>query len=120
MARPTSPTASRLSFARASAAALLLAAFGASQARADDIGDCERHFVQAARKQGWQVRAFVIERGDSLTVNRFDGQVGSQRVSTEYMGFARLTEQGGSRRATFVCLHEGAGRRAVYVGVLPP
>jgi hypothetical protein len=105
---------------RTLAAALLLALAGATPAFADDVGDCERHFIQFARKQGWQVSAFVIDRGASLVVNRFDDQVGSQRVSTEYMGHARLSDSAGARRAGFICLHAGAGRRAVYVGVLPP
>jgi hypothetical protein len=100
------------------AVAAVIAATAA--ASADAIGDCERHLVETARKQGWTIQSFVIERGASLTVNRFDDQVGSQRVSTEYMGFARLADASGSRRAAFVCLHAGAGRRAVYVGVLPP
>jgi hypothetical protein len=88
-------------------------------ASADGVGDCERHLVQTARKQGWTIRSFVIDRGPSLVVNRYDDQVGSQRVATEYMGFARLAEASGSRRAAFVCLHAGEGRGAVYVGVLP-
>lgn len=81
------------------------------------MGDCEKLAVAFSRKHGGMISAARIERGDSLAINRFDDRVGSQRVSTEYVGFVRITEQGASRRLRFICLHEGSIGSAVYFGL---
>ena len=83
----------------------------------EELGDCEKLAVAFSRKHGGMISAARIERGDSLAINRFDDKVGSQRVSTEYVGFVRITEQGASRRLRFICLHEGGIGSAVYFGL---
>ena len=84
----------------------------------EELGDCEKLAVAFSRKHGGMISAARIERGDSLAINRFDDKVGSQRVSTEYVGFVRITEQGASRRLRFICLHEGGIGSAVYFGLV--
>jgi hypothetical protein len=83
----------------------------------EELGDCEKLAVAFSRKHGGMVSAARIERGASLAINRFDDKVGSQPVATEYVGFARITEQGASRRLRFICLHEGGIGKAVYFGL---
>jgi hypothetical protein len=83
----------------------------------EELGDCEKLAVAFSRKHGGMISAARIERGASLAINRFDDKVGSQRVSTEYVGFARITEQGASRRLRFICLHEGGIGSALYFGL---
>jgi hypothetical protein len=83
----------------------------------EELGDCEKLAVAFSRKHGGMISAARIERGASLAINRFDDKVGSQRVSTEYVGFARITEQSASRRLRFICLHEGGIGSAVYFGL---
>jgi hypothetical protein len=83
----------------------------------EELGDCEKLAVAFSRKHGGMISAARIERGDSLAINRFDDKVGSQRVSSEYVGFVRITEQGASRRLRFICLHEGGIGSAVYFGL---
>lgn len=83
----------------------------------EELGDCEKLAVAFSCKHGGMISAARIERGDSLAINRFDDKVGSQRVSTEYVGFVRITEQGASRRLRFICLHEGGIGSAVYFGL---
>ncbi|MGL4440992.1 MAG: hypothetical protein ACRCUE_17160 [Bosea sp. (in: a-proteobacteria)] len=92
--------------------------FGApAMAQNDQLAACERFAVAFSKKQGGTLSRVQIERGDTLTTNRFDDKVGSQAVSVEYVGFARVTDQSGSKRQRFICLHEGERGRAVYFGV---
>ena len=110
----------RLSCASLAACCLVAAAVPAHaqlRSEVEEIADCEKLAVAFSRKHGGMMSAASIERGDSLAINRFDDKVGSQRVSTEYVGFARITEQGKSRRLRFICLHEGGIGKAVYVGL---
>jgi hypothetical protein len=92
------------------AASLLLA----NIARADGVADCERHALAFFKRHGSGVSKIQIETGTGLDINRYDDKVGSQFVSTEYVGFARVTAAGGVKRQRFVCLHAGDGKRAVY------
>jgi hypothetical protein len=98
-------------------AGLALCAASALPAAADGIADCERFAQAHFKKHRWEASAARIERGDSLVENRYDDKVGSQAVSTEFMGYAALTEGSATRRARFVCLHGGKG--AVYFGIFP-
>ncbi len=85
---------------------------------ADGPADCELYGLALHKKQGGMTTRIVIERGASLVDNRFDDMVGTQRVSTEYMGFARITGPDGTKRQRFVCLHAGNGKKPVYFGLL--
>ncbi|MGL4975586.1 MAG: hypothetical protein ACRC56_09840 [Bosea sp. (in: a-proteobacteria)] len=97
----------------------VLFALGAKPAAAqqDFLVECERFGVAFTKKHGASTSNIKIERGNALNVNRFDDSVGSQFVSTEFSGFAMVTDGEGARRQRFVCLHEGAGKRAVYFGL---
>jgi hypothetical protein len=95
---------------------LMVALLAATPARADTEADCERHALAFSKTQGGTLTAVKIEREDFPVSNRYNGKVGSQPVSTELMGFARVTSPEGTRRMRFVCLHDG--KRAVYVGLL--
>jgi|GEM_PF-5618085 hypothetical protein len=83
----------------------------------EELGDCEKLAVAFSRKHGGTISAARIKRGTTLAINRFDDKVGSEAVSTEYVGFVRITEQGATRRLRFICLHEGGIGTAVYVGL---
>ncbi len=96
--------------------AALLVAPGPAIAQTDQIADCERHGLAFSKRQGGDITRIQIERSADAIINRYDDMVGSQRVSTEYIGFARVTSPSGSRRMRYVCLHDG--RRAVYLGLL--
>jgi hypothetical protein len=87
-------------------------------AAADGIADCERYGVTFFKRHGADVTKIQIEKGDALQINRYDDKVGSQFVSTEYIGFAQVTSPDGAKRQRFVCLHEGDGKRAVYFGLI--
>lgn len=97
--------------------ATLLGLCAPAVAQNDQLAACERFAVAFGKKQGGTLVRVQIERGDSLTTNRFDDKVGSQTVSVEYVGFARMTDPSGSKRQRFICLHEGDRGRAVYFGV---
>lgn len=86
-------------------------------AQQDFLVECERFGVAFLKKHGASTSSIKIERGNALNVNRFDDTVGSQFVSTEFSGSARITDGEGARRQRFVCLHEGAGKKAVYFGL---
>lgn len=88
-------------------------------AQADNIADCERYAVAFLKKGGVNVSKVQIDRGESLYDNRYDDKVGSQRVSSEYIGTAAVSYADGVKRQRFVCLHEGDGKRAVYFAVIP-
>jgi hypothetical protein len=98
-------------------AAVVLGLGAPAMAQTDQLAACERFAVAFSKKQGGTLSRVQIERGDSLVTNRFDDKVGSQAVSVEYVGFARMTDPTGSKRQRFICLHEGDRGRAVYFGV---
>ena len=98
---------------------LTLAIFAAPvTAAADGLEDCARYALEFNKRQGGNITRIKIERGGSLTENRFDDMVGSQRVSTEYMGFAQITTGTETKRLRFVCLHPGGGKEPVYFGLI--
>lgn len=96
---------------------LLVSTTGPAQAQQDFLVECERFGVAFTKKHGASTSKIQIDRGNALSVNRFDDSVGSQFVSSEFSGFARVTDGEGMRRQRFVCLHEGAGKKAVYFGL---
>ena len=98
---------------------LALCLLAAPAGAADMLADCERHAVSFFRAAGADIRSVTIDRGDSLVVDRYDADVGRQRVATEYFGWADVASGDGTRRQRFVCLHAGAGKGAVYVGFFP-
>ena len=103
--------------AAAATACLFLVMINPAQAQQDFLAECERFGVAFTKKHGASTSNIKIERGNALSVNRFDDSVGSQFVSSEFSGFAVITDGEGARRQRFVCLHEGAGKRPVYFGL---
>lgn len=85
----------------------------------DPLTDCENFALAESKKETGTLKSIRIERDDSLTENRFDRKIGSQYVSSEYIGWAEIEDGGGKRRAQVVCLHSGSKGRAVYVLEIP-
>jgi hypothetical protein len=100
---------------------LALAVTDASAQRArtrfDGIRDCERGGRLQFVRHNPAFRRFVIDRA-GVDVDRFADRVGTQFVSTVYRGNATYEAAGGAQRVRFICLHAGAGRRAVFVYTL--
>jgi hypothetical protein len=97
----------------AKACCAVLMAMLASPAQADMSGDCEKHALAFSKKQGGTMSRIQIERSQSPIADRYDDHVGSQFVSTELSGFARVTSPDGAKRMRYLCLHDG--KKAVYV-----
>jgi hypothetical protein len=87
------------------------------QASADALQDCERFATAHFKKNGSDVTRVQIERTASPIIDRYDAKVGSQYVSSEVMGFVRLTTPAGIKRQRYLCLHAGDGKGAVYFGL---
>ena len=85
-------------------------------ALADMSVDCEKHGLAFSKKHGGGVTRIQIERTGFPVANRYDDKVGSQHVTTELMGFARITFSEGTKRTRYICLHDG--KRAVYFGMV--
>ncbi len=102
----------RLAFATA-----LLFGLAAGPAHADTLQDCERFAIAHFKKNGSDVTRVQVERPAAPIIDRYDAKVGSQHVSSEVMGFARLTTPAGTKRQRYLCLHAGDGKGAVYFGL---
>jgi hypothetical protein len=97
---------------------LCLAVFCAGRAFAADGPEaCEAFAVEFFAEHGAALKAVAIDR-TSLIINRFDDKVGSQRVSTEYIGWADATWADGKTRERFVCLDAG-NAHPVYFTFVP-
>jgi hypothetical protein len=105
-------------------AALLLAAAASADAapraktRFDGIRDCERLGAVQFKRHNPAFRRFVIDRA-SVEDDKYADQVGTIFVSTIYHGKATYDAGKGSLPTSFVCLHGGVGRDAVFVYTLP-
>jgi hypothetical protein len=84
----------------------------------DGLADCEKFALTFFKDHGADLRAIKIDR-PSIIENVFDDNVGSQRVSTEYIGWAEATWAGKTTRERFVCLHAGDGAKPVYFSFIP-
>jgi hypothetical protein len=89
----------------------------ATPALADGPEACEAFAVRFLTAHGSAVASVAIDR-DSVIINRFDDNVGSQRVSTEYIGWAEVAGPDGQRRERFVCLDAGDAT-PVYFSFVP-
>lgn len=63
-------------------------------------------------------RRFVIDRA-SVVEERYNANVGNQYVASIFHGSAIYDSGGGAKRRSFVCLHAGFGKGAVFVYTLP-
>ncbi len=89
----------------------------ATSAWADDVADCEVYAVELSKRLSMGIIKAEIDRGDTLAFNLFQDKVGPVMVSSEIMGFARITFDKGPRRMRFVCLHPGDKKKPIYFGL---
>jgi hypothetical protein len=84
---------------------------------ADGPEACAAFAVKFFGEQGANLKAVAIDE-PSLIINRFDANVGAQRVSTEYIGWAEATWADRKTRERFVCLDAGDAH-PVYFSFIP-
>jgi hypothetical protein len=96
---------------------LLLCLSAGAPALADAPAACEAFAVKFLTEHGAALKSVKIDR-DTLIVNRFDDMVGSQRVSTEYIGSALATWADSTTTERFVCLDAG-NDKPVYFSFIP-
>jgi len=91
---------------------------GGAVAQYDGIGDCERFATTFYKTNNADFKNFVIDRN---TVNEigFDANVGSQHITAIYRGVATYTDTRRKIIGTFVCLHAGPGKSAVFIHLIP-
>ncbi|MEO8668345.1 MAG: hypothetical protein ABI399_07505 [Bauldia sp.] len=98
-------------------ALVFLALAFATPALADGREACEAFAVKFLTAHGASLKSVKID-SDSLIINRFDDNVGSQRVSTEYVGWADAGWADSTTRERFVCLDAGDAT-PVYFSFIP-
>jgi hypothetical protein len=81
------------------------------------IADCEKH-AKAFFGRDADFKSFII---DPKTVNEiaFDDKVGSQYVAAIWRGRAAYTTRSGKFTRTFICLHGGGDKGALFIHMLP-
>ncbi len=84
----------------------------------DSLAECEQHAMAFYRAHDAKLKSLKIDRS-SVIHNRFDDKVGRQCVSSEYIGWAQAVWSDRETRERFVCLHEGEGKKAAYVTIIP-
>ena len=84
-------------------------------AAADGVAECARYAVAFGKRQGSNIKTVEIIQDDTLVVNRFDDMVGSQRVATEYMGYARVTTGADAKNACALCACTLATARTQFI-----
>lgn len=86
-------------------------------AQYDGTSDCE-HFATAFYKaHDSTFKSFVIDR---KTVNEigFDDNVGTQHVTAIFRGRATYADSNRRVTGTFLCLHAGPGKSAVFIHLI--
>ena len=101
-----------------SLAALLSTHAQAQRTRFDAVNGCERRAVVTFKRRDPAFRRFVIQRA-TVEVDKFADKAGNQFVSMVYHGKALYEAADGPRTVSFICLHGGGGRGAVFVYTLP-
>jgi len=91
---------------------------GGAVAQYNGIGDCEHFATTLYKAKNADFKSFVIDRN---TVNEigFDDNVGSQHVTAIYRGLATYTDVRRKITGTFICLHAGPGKSAVFIHLIP-
>ena len=103
----------------AAACALCAAAPALAQGSIDDgLRDCEKFAAVKFKKDNPAFKRFAIERAD-VEQDKFTDKVGTQFVSSVYLGNATYQAGGNAERVRFICLHAGFGKGAVFVYTLP-
>jgi hypothetical protein len=104
--------------ALAAALFVLAAAPGFAQDSTEGgLRDCEKLAAVKFKQDNPAFKHFAIDRA-SVEEDKFTDKVGSQYVSTVYQGKASYQDTGDPQRLSFICLHAGFGKGAVFVYVL--
>jgi hypothetical protein len=89
-----------------------------AKTRFDGIRDCERLGAMQFRRHNPGFKRFTIDRA-KVAVDKFADKIGTTFVSTIYHGKATYDGGKGPQVTSFICLHGGVGRDAVFVYTLP-
>src|SRR5262245_53059222 len=93
----------------------LLALFtGNSVAQYDGTGDCEQFANAFYKTRDADFRGFVIDR-KTVEESAFEEDVGFQHVTAIFRGRATYVDRRSRRAGTFICLHAGPAKGAVFV-----
>ena len=84
----------------------------------DGTGDCERHAATFYKARDADFRSFVINR-NTVEESAFEDNVGTQHVTAIFRGRATYTDRRGKHTGTFICLHAGSGKGALFVYLIP-
>ena len=103
----------------AAVCALCAAAPAFAQGSIDEgLRDCEKLAAVKFKRDNPAFKHFAIAREDAEQ-DKFTDKVGSQYVSSVYLGKATYQAAGVPENVRFICLHAGYGKGAVFVYTLP-
>jgi hypothetical protein len=83
----------------------------------DGVADCERH-AKAVYGRDSDFKSFVIDRR-TVEEERFDNKIGTQHVETIWRGRATYTNRREMRSRSFICLHAGGDKGALFIYMMP-
>jgi hypothetical protein len=83
----------------------------------EGIADCERH-AKAVYSRDADFKSFVIDRR-TVEEERFDNKIGSQHVESIWRGRATYTNRREMRSRSFICLHDGGDKGALFIYLMP-
>jgi uncharacterized protein YqfA (UPF0365 family) len=89
----------------------------AQKSTEDGLRDCETLAMTRFKLENRSFKKFTIDRKD-VEEDKFAANVGSQFVSTIYHGKATYQAESNPAELSFVCLHAGLGKGAVFVYIL--
>lgn len=89
----------------------------AQRTRFDAVNGCERYAAVKFKRHDPAFRRFVIDRA-TVEADKFADKAGNQFISMVFHGKALYEAAEGPRTVSFICLHGGAGRGAVFVYTL--
>jgi hypothetical protein len=84
----------------------------------EGLRDCEKLAAVKFKRDNPAFKRFAIER-EGVEQDKFTDKVGSQFVSSVYLGRATYQAAGAPESVRFICLHAGYGKGAVFVYTLP-
>jgi hypothetical protein len=84
----------------------------------DGTGDCQTYATAFYKARDPDFRSFVIDR-NTVEESAYEENVGTQHVTAIFRGRATYTDRRGRRTSTFICLHAGSGKGALFVYLFP-
>jgi hypothetical protein len=84
----------------------------------DGVRDCEAHATTFYKARDAEFRSFAIDR-NTVEESQYEANVGSQHVTAVFRGRGTYTDSGRKFTGTFLCLHAGAGKGAVFLYLFP-